>query len=205
MTKLQHGDIQKGFCPCCLNECYAIRIPGGGRRFGLTWTGDRALAIFGEIIWDSARVCWWHMAINEGHDMTDDEVMSHFLDDVSHLTPDPVEKSVAATKPPVLTKLEQLQALAEKTPLLQDYAPKVTYTRGQGYHVRRSDGMNTLWFVTFEVGQAYLSAWIGSGRQPSLANIRQGVKHGRTVAHPVESDPQTSVPMPTNGVTIDAK
>ncbi|RPI62595.1 MAG: hypothetical protein EHM48_03835 [Planctomycetaceae bacterium] len=95
-----------------------------------------------------------------------------------------------------MTKLQQLQRMAEVTPVLQDYAPKVVFTRGQGYHVRRSDGMNTLWFATYEIGNAYLSAWIGSGRQPSPANIRQGIKHG-TAAHEVESDPQTSVPMPT--------
>jgi len=95
-----------------------------------------------------------------------------------------------------MTKTEKLQRMVEVTPILNEYAPKVTYTRGQGYHVRRNDGLNTLWFVTFEVGQAYLSAWIGSGRQPSLANIRQGVKHAAAAVAVESGVVATVVSMP---------
>lgn len=84
-SHLHYGDIQRGFCPCCLNECYCIKMREGGRQFGFKWVGDRELAIFGEVIWDADRAVYWHMSIEPTLDMTDSEVYSHFLDDMNHL------------------------------------------------------------------------------------------------------------------------
>ncbi len=83
---LHHSNVESGFCPCCLNTCYWIKVRSGGRRFGLKWAGDRALSIFGEVIFDRAGVTYWHMAIEEEcPDMSDASVLSHFFDDLKYM------------------------------------------------------------------------------------------------------------------------
>lgn len=85
VSDLHFGDVQSGFCPVCLNDCYCIKLREGGRQFGLKHVGDRDLSIFGELVWDAARAVYWHMSIEPSWDMTESEILSHFTDDMVYM------------------------------------------------------------------------------------------------------------------------
>jgi hypothetical protein len=85
VSDLRSGHLQRGFCPICLGECYCIKLREGGRQFGFKHVGDSALAIYGELLWDTKRAIYWHMSIEPKLDLTDSEVFSHFIDDIHYL------------------------------------------------------------------------------------------------------------------------
>lgn len=84
-SNLHFGETQSGFCPVCLNECYCIKLREGGRQFGFKHVGERDLAIFGELVWDTPQAVYWHMSIEPSWNMTESEVLSHFLDDMNSM------------------------------------------------------------------------------------------------------------------------
>lgn len=85
-SDLNFGEIQRGYCPVCLWNCFCIKLEGeGGRQFGFKHVGDRDFAHYGEVIWDSAHAVYWHMGIEDDYDMSDKEAFDHFIDDMNSM------------------------------------------------------------------------------------------------------------------------
>jgi len=72
-------------CPVCLNECYHYVTKASGKKLGFSHVGERKLGIFGEFVWDKVGEIHWHMSYDKWLEMTEGEVLSHYLDDMSYL------------------------------------------------------------------------------------------------------------------------
>jgi hypothetical protein len=87
------GEIRVGFCPCCCEMCFYAIVPGvNGRDLGMTRSaasgandGYRRSAIYGEFIFESAGVVYWHSAYEGESYETVDHALSLMLDDIQYV------------------------------------------------------------------------------------------------------------------------
>lgn len=83
--ELANPEYYKASCPVCMNECYHCVEKASGKKLGFKRVGERKLAVYGEFLWDKVGEVHWHMSVENNIQMTDSEVLSHYLDDLSYV------------------------------------------------------------------------------------------------------------------------